>query len=319
MASYDAGLVPLYTAQYSTNLELLLQQKGSKLRGFVDTGSHVGKMASPIQQIAPITAKAPAGRFAPKDNTQATFVRRWVFPSELDVNQLLDGFDQLQTIVDPKSGYTQNAANAIGRAYDDSILTASTAASITGVDAGNLGSEAFGTSTTNYTTDTAMGYIIQDSFGASAATGLTVAKLIELKRSYRKFHVDLDEEGAVLIIGSQQEANLLSQQQIVSRDYNDAPVLKDGSLKRFLGFDIVVMERVPQSTVGTTRGCVSFVKSGVYLGIWRDLMNNVSQRLDLSSEPWQLYTQAMYGATRTQLGKVFQVNCADTTGADINP
>jgi len=48
-------------------------------------------------------------------------------------------------------------------------------------------------------------------------------------------------------------------------------------------------------------------------------MNNVSQRLDLSSEPWQLYTQAMYGATRTQLGKVFQVNCADTTGADINP
>src|ERR1019366_10188834 len=106
MASYDAGLVPLYTAQYSTNLELLLQQKGSKLRGFVDTGSYDGKMASPIQQIAPITAKAPAGRFAPKDNTQATFVRRWVFPSELDVNQLLDGFDQLQTIVDPKSGYT---------------------------------------------------------------------------------------------------------------------------------------------------------------------------------------------------------------------
>jgi len=319
MASTDQGLVPLYTAQYSTNLDLLLQQKGSKLRGFVDTGSHVGKMASPIQQIAPITAKQPAGRFAPKDNTQSTFVRRWVFPQEIDVNQLLDSFDQLQTIVDPKSGYTQNAANAIGRAYDDALLLATTAASTTGVDAGNLGTEAFGTGATNYTTDAAMGYIIQDSFGASGATGLTVAKLIELKRAYRKFHNDLDTEGAVIIIGSRQEADLLSQQQIVSKDYNDAPVLKDGSIKRFLGFDIVVMERVPESTVGTTRGCISFVKSGMYLGMWKDMTNNVSQRLDLSSEPWQLYTQAMYGATRTQLGKVFQINCADTTGADLNP
>ena len=49
------------------------------------------------------------------------------------------------------------------------------------------------------------------------------------------------------------------------------------------------------------------------------LTNRISQRNDLSGEPWQLYTQAMYGATRTQLGKVLQILCADTTGADINP
>ena len=47
MASFDAGLIPLYTTQFSTNVELLLQQKGSMLRGRVREGAHVGKMASP--------------------------------------------------------------------------------------------------------------------------------------------------------------------------------------------------------------------------------------------------------------------------------
>ena len=64
---------------------------------------------------------------------------------------------------------------------------------------------------------------------------------------------------------------------------------------------------------------LAFVKSGLYLGIWKDTENKVFQRPDLSSNPWDLSTTLMYGAVRTQLGKVFQILCADTTGADITP
>jgi len=49
------------------------------------------------------------------------------------------------------------------------------------------------------------------------------------------------------------------------------------------------------------------------------VVNNITQRTDLSSQPWQIYTKASFGATRTQPGKVFQIQCADTTGVDINP
>ena len=307
--SYDTGLVPLFTTQYSTNLELLLQQKGSKFRGLVDEGFHVGKMASPINQIAPITMKAPAGRFAPKNNTQPNFTRRWVFPVEGDINQLIDTFDELQTIVDPKSGYVQGAANAVGRSWDDTILVATTAAAWTGQDANKLTQETF--STTNYQ--------IAEAFDASGNVGLTVAKLIEIKRILTHYHNDLDVEAVTLAIGSRQEADLLGQQQVVSRDYNDTPVLVKGRLKEFLGFNIRVSERVPQTTTGSIRGVLAWVKSGMYLGVWKDVTNRVSQRNDLSGEPWQIYTSTMYGATRTQPGKVLQVLCADTTGADINP
>lgn len=44
MAADGQGLFPLETTQFATNLELKLQQKGSKLRGRVNEGFHTGKM-----------------------------------------------------------------------------------------------------------------------------------------------------------------------------------------------------------------------------------------------------------------------------------
>ena len=90
-------------------------------------------------------------------------------------------------------------------------------------------------------------------------------------------------------------------------------------MSRFLGYDIVVSERLPQTTVGSVRGNFAFVKSGLYLGMWKDITNRVSIRNDLSGEPWDLYTSVMFGSTRLQPGKVVQILCADTTGADITP
>lgn len=309
MAADGQGLFPLETTQYSTNLELKLQQMGSKLRGKVREGFHTGKMASPVNQVGAIQSKAPAGRYAPKNRTDSDFTRRWVFPTDREIDQLIDSFDELKTIVDPKSAYVENAAQACGRDWDDAIITAATGDAKTGVDAASLSTETFDTSAFRIAVD----------FGASAATGLTVAKLIEAKRILRHYHNDLDSDPATLIIGSTQESDLLKQAQVVSSDFNgDKPTLVDGKVVRFMGFDIVVMERLPVATTNT-RGVLAFVKSGLYLGMWKDTTNRVSIRNDLSSEPYDLYTCHSFGATRTQPGKVLQIYCADTAGVDITP
>lgn len=302
------NLYTLYTTQFATNLALKLQQKGSKLRGKVMEGFHVGKQAAPIQYMGAIQLKAPAGRFAPKNRSDADFTRRWVFPQDGEIDQLIDSFDELKTIVDPKSQYVTNAANAVGRGWDDSIIAAATAAASTGTDVNGLSSENFDTTK----------FRIADTFGASAAVGLTVAKLIEARRIFRKYHVDIDEEEMTLVIGSKQEADLLSQVEFVSKEFNDKPVLVDGKVTRFLGFNIVVMERLPTYTTNT-RGVLAFVKSGMYLGIWKDTSNRVSIRNDLSGEPYDLYTSVSYGATRLEPGRLLQIACLDSTGADITP
>ena len=300
-------LFKLFTTQFSTNLELKLQQKGSKLRQHVVEGFHVGKQASPINQIAAVQLKAPAGRFAPMNRVDADFTRRWVFPQDGELPQLIDSFDELRTIVDPKSQYLEGAANAVGRAWDDAIIAAAFGTAQIGADAGGLSSETWDTT-----------FQIAHDFGASATTGLTVSKLIEAKRIFEHYHNDLEADPPTLVIGSKQHADLLNQVQVTSAEFNrNGGVLTDGKVSRFMGFNFVVSERLPVAS--NDRSVLAFVKSGLYLGMWKDMSNRVSQRNDLSGEPWQLYTMVSYGATRTQPGKVIKILCNDTTGADITP
>ena len=301
----DQIVAKLATTQFSTLLELKLQQKGSKLRGRVREGSHVGKQASPVNQIAAISMKAPSGRYAPKTQTSADFTRRWVFPQDGEIDQLIDSFDELRTIVDPKSQYLENASNAVGRGWDDAIIASFFASSQTGVDASAFSAETFDTAN----------FQVASTFGSSAAAGLTVAKIIEAKRIFEHYHNDLDVERPTMVIGSQQHSDLLNQVQVVSTEFSARPVLVDGVVKQFLGFDIIMSERL--AVASNVRNVPVFVKSGMYLGMWKDMTNRASIRNDLSSEPWDLYTSTSFGATRLQPGKVISILCADTTGADI--
>ncbi len=302
------NLFTLWTEQFSTNLQLNLQQMSSIMRGRVMEGMHVGKQASPVQYLAPVSLKAPAGRFAPKNRTDATFQRRWVFPQDGEDDQLIDTFDELKTIIDPKSQYVTNVSAAVGRAWDDAVFAAAFGTAQIGTDAGSLTGETFDTTQ----------FQISDTFdGGGSSVGMTVAKLIEARRILRKHHVDLEADPATLVLGSQQEADLLKQVQVVSTEFNDKPVLVDGRITRFLGFDVVYSERLPYTS--TLRKCLIFVKSGLYLGMWKDMTNRVSIRNDLSSEPYDLYTSVSFGATRLEPGRVLQVLCADTTGADTTP
>ncbi len=313
MTTVDQGLVPFYTTQFTQRLELKLQQMGSKLRGRVDEYSgYVGKLVSPVNQVGAVKSRAPLGRFVPKAEVVQDYTRRWLTPQDRVIEQYYDNLDQLRTIVEPKSKATENAAMAAGRDWDDCILAAATGSALVGTDASNLTQETFSTSN----------FQISASFGASAATGLTVAKMIEAKRILRHYENDLEADPVTIVIGSQQESDLLKQTQITNKEYNQSvaenSVLVEGRVARFVGMDVVVMERLPQTTLNTTRGILVYVRSGMHLGIWKDLTTEIFRRPDLEANPWDVSTIHTFGATRTQPGKIVQVLCADTTGAPIN-
>src|SRR5690348_15553969 len=99
--------VETLTTQFTTKLELLLQQMQSKLRSYVDSNMYVGKQASPVNQIGVLDFKQPAGRYSPLVPQIPNYTRRWVFPNDRDLAVLVDQFDELRTIVDPKPGITE--------------------------------------------------------------------------------------------------------------------------------------------------------------------------------------------------------------------
>lgn len=305
--------VELLTTQYTTVLELLLQQKISKLRGQTDSGSHTGKMASPVQQIGVLEFKAPSGRYSPIQFQLPNYTRRWVFPNDRDVGVPVDTFDELKTIVDPKGGINMAVVAAANRFFDDLIISCMFASASTGVDASSLTTESW----PGAGADTASTYLIASAFGAAASTGMSYPKIIEARRILRHYQNDLEAEDVCLLIGSQQESDLMKQQEVISKEYNDKPVVENGSLQRIAGCHVVVSERLNNTlSAANIRNCAAFVKSALYLGVWKDMTIRVDNRIDLSSQPWQLYSMVSAGATRTQLGKIIQINAADTTGAD---
>jgi hypothetical protein len=309
----DDGLTQLFQTQFSTLLRMNLQQKTSKLRGKTEEGSHTGsKLASPIQFVPPMQMRTPEGRFAQKKNIPAAYNRRWISPIDYEGDQLVDTFDQLKTPIDPKSQLVLRAAAACARNWDSEVIRAATAASTIGADAGSLTTESF--DTTNYQ--------IEANYGAGVTSvGITVDKLNEAYRIFEHAENDM-EQPFTLIIGSKQHADLRNQAQVTSSDFtNNGGILVDGKVKRFMGFDIVVSERLTTftSNSSTCRRCLAFPKDGMYVGYWLDTKTEVFRRPDLSGNPWDINTMFSIGATRTEQGKVVAIAALDATGAPIDP
>ena len=300
------NLASHYVQQFSTNVALLLQQKGSKLRECVTMGSYVGEAASPVDQVGAVAAQAVTTRFEAMNRVDAPVDRRWVFPQDYDLPQLVDTFDKLRLIADPQSVYSTNAMYAMGRAMDDVILTAFFADAKTGKANGTTTS--FGTGLTSST-----GYNVSVDVGG-AASGLNVAKLREGRRSLMASEVDIENDPIYCAVKATQHDNLLGEVQVVSADFGwkDMPVLKEGRLERFLGINFKHCERLTTATddqSGTSTQVPMWAKSGMHLGIWNEIQNSVGQREDLRGKPWQIYTTGTFGATRLEEAKIRRVWC----------
>jgi hypothetical protein len=317
----DPGLINLWMTRFEPVLRMTLQQKQSILRSAVDESTITGaKMASPLNLIGPMRVKEKLGRFQPKQNTVAIYSRRWVVPTDYADDAYIDEFDLQKTTIDPRSPIVQSFAASFGREVDDAIIQAATGAATVGADAGSLTTESF--TVAGSQPNTTSTFQVLGSFGGSATTGLTVAKINEGRRLLTAYHngEELRSGGGVLVIGSQQEADLRNQVLVTSSEFNPGNmVMKDGRIESFMGFRIIVSERLPIITDAagntTMRGCLMFVRSGIHLGIWQDLKTQVFQRPDLNGNPWDVSVTASYGATRTENGKVIQICAYDPTPA----
>jgi hypothetical protein len=292
------NIASVYAVQYGTNISLLLQQKGSKLRTSVQTGSYKGKQSEVVTQYGATAARAVSTRYSPIVPVNTPNARRWVFPEDFDWADLIDNFDKLRLLADPQSAYAQNGLYAMGRAMDDVIIS--------GMLGDNKTGEAGGTTTGFDTTNQRVAV----NYAASGNVGLTVDKLREARRILMENEVDLDAEPVYCAISAEQHDDLLGQIQVVSSDFNsDTPVMKDGKVMQFLGINFIHSERLPTSS--GHRRCPVWVPSGVHLGMWNDIMSDITQRRDLSSHPYQVYLLGTFGATRTEEKKVVDILCAE--------
>jgi len=93
------------------------------------------------------------------------------------------------------------------------------------VDPSSLTTETFD-SGSNFPTSVS----VADTFGAGTETGMTAKKIIEGRRILRHYENDMEAMECHLALSSTQEADLLSQVEVISREYRDVPVMEDGKI-----------------------------------------------------------------------------------------
>lgn len=285
-----------FVQQYTTNVQLLLQQKGSKLRDAVTVGSYTGKAAKAIEQVGAVAAQRRTVRHGDTPLISTPADARWVFPNDYEWADLIDDQDKLRMLVDPQSSYALNGAYALGRAMDDEIISAFFGDSKTGEN---------GSTTTSFDSNNTVAV----DAGAAGATGLNISKLREAKRILMANEVDIDNDPLYVILTAEQHDDLLNEAQAISLDYNTRPVLVDGKITAFMGFNFIHTERL--DTDGDTyRRVPAFAQSGMHLGMWNDISTMISERDDKGYST-QVYVKGTFGATRTEEGKVVEIKCSE--------
>lgn len=299
-----------YILQYEDEMRLAYQFEGNKLRGKVRTSTHIGQGASPADYVGPMLANENPSRLATTPNNSATVTRRWVYPTYIDSGVAIANQDLTRVFNGGQlqAGYAEAQGKAMARKVDDIILAAFFASSVTGQNGGA-------------TTAMLAGNIIAHDYDAAAATGLTVAKLIEAKRILMAGGIDVEREKLYCCITSTDNAFLLKQLEIRSREYNEKYELMEGMVTRYLGIEFVHIDfqnatYYPDSAAANVNAVGSgerlvmvWAESAMYLGEWKPITLRASERADLSYA-WQMYTFAEIGATRLQEAGVVEIICA---------
>jgi len=279
-----------FVQQYTTNVSLLLQQRGSKLRDAVTVGSYTGKAAKAVEQIGAVTAQARTSRHADTPLISTPHDARWVFPTDYEWADMIDDQDKLRMLIDPTSPYAVNGAYALGRAMDDLIITAALGTSMTGEN---------GSTSTSFATATQQ--------IAVGGTGLTIAKLRQARRILMGNEVDVAMDPLYIAVTATQLDELLGTTEVTSSDYNTVKTLVSGDIDTFLGFKFIQCERLGTDGSGDRR-CIAWAKSGMHLGMWNDITTKISERAD-KSYATQVYVKGTFGATRTEEKKVVEIIC----------
>lgn len=278
-----------FVQQFSSNVQLLSQQRGSLLRNAVSEEAVTGEKAF-FDQVGSVAAIKRTSRHGDTPLIETPHSRRMVTMDTYEWADLIDDADKVRMLIDPTSTYAQAAAAAMGRAMDDAIIEAALGAAKTGKS---------GSTSTSFDSNNQIG---------ADSTDMSLAKLIEAKTILDSNDVDPSIPRYIAVSPAQIEA-LLNSTTVTSSDYNTVKALVQGEINTFLGFNFIVSNRLALN--GNDRQCFAWSMDGIKLAVGKDVMARVEERPDKSYST-QVYYCATFGATRMEEAKVVQIDCDES-------
>ena len=283
-----------FVSQYNKNLQMLCQQKGSKLRGLVSVEQVTGECAY-FEQIGAVEATEAAARngagytyHTETPITDTPYSRRRLDMTTFRLADLIENDDRVKLLIDPTNQTAQTFANALGRAIDMKLLKM-----------------AVGTAKTGHDGSTEVELPVGQIVDSTAAAVFNVDKLIEVKTLMDK--ADVPEEDRYMAVSAADLKNLLKDQKATSVDYAAVRALVQGQIDTFMGFKFVrISDKVWTAAGIAANTAVAFHREGLKLGIGQDIITHIDPRPDRNYAT-QVYSEINFGACRMDENKVVQV------------
>lgn len=292
-----------HVVEFSSNVELLSQQKNSKLEMFVDMRDFYGEKAEAIKQygeteFGDLTDPTGDTVFDSIDKTS-----RWAFPSDKKNVLPTTREDWLRMISDPMSPLVSAQAAALGRLKDATIL-------------GALGGTA---QTGKYDSLVATALPAGQKIADTTFTLGLIKDAIQLLEDN-----DTDDgSGIVVVIPAKFARQLQDDPEFTSSDYNTSQAFVGGNMyaekmQGFLGASWISLSNkfLTSTMVQTAAGAgiedkiYVYRRSGVCLGMWdkdgKKVVSNVTERPD-KNYLVQVYSKLTLGATRKEEEKVVEI------------
>ena len=290
-----SDITTAFVKQFGSNLDFLVQQKGSVLRNAVRLETVTGEEAY-FDQLASTAAIRKTTRNSDTPLIKSDHRRRRVSMYDYEWADLIDKEDKLKMLIDPNSDYAINAAWALGRSIDDAIIECFSNTAYTGKA---------GATATSFTAANIV---------SGGATRLTLQKLLDAKGKLDAADCDPNEERYIAVT-STQLIDLLGITEIKDADFNTVRALVRGEVDTFLGFKFIICNRLSYpygltSVAANFRSIPVWLKSGVVLALGKEINTQITQRAD-KSYATQVYASMGIGATRMEEAKVVQILCTE--------
>lgn len=280
-----------FYSQFTTNVELLLQETMPVMAQGVMMQAYGGESAQVVKQFGEVEFAEKTTRHADTVWSDIEHKQRWIFPKDYTLSLPVDREDELRMLNSPLSPYASAMHAAWSRKINSVVRDALLGSAKTGTN---------GSTTTAF--DTANQQI------AAGGTGLTISKLRTARQKLRAAHVSPNDE-LFMAVTAQQITDLLETTEVTSSDYNTVKALVQGDVDTFMGFKFIDLEELGVDG-SSNRRCIAWAKSGAVLGQWEGLQTRIDQRAD-KDYTTQVWMAGTIGATRTQEAKVVEVLCVE--------
>lgn len=277
-----------FITQFSQNINILLQQRESRLRPIFPVEQARGETHA-FERLGLLTASEVVGRLETADLQDPNHSRRVAFVKRYGVTTYLDDADKFKLLIDPTSAYSQTIAMAHGRNYDEVILQALLGNAATGKT--GTGSQAFSSA----------------NVIAHNSTGMTVVKLNNALQLLQSYEVDILSEPIVLIISADGMQDLYndSSNQMTSFDFvgTNWPIVT-GQLT-FRGVEFIHSERIPNIDASNFRS-IMCTKNACRVAMAQDMEIKAAYRPDLNFA-YQISSYMIFGAVRMEENRVIDI------------